>query len=226
MTCPDPETLAAMAEQCLDPGNRELLLDHVAGCDDCRHVLLILGGLKPAAIPVPGRFRPWIAWAAAAVLVISVAAVLFLGRRGDDPSTARTPPVPEAPRRDPEAPKPAPEVVPPKPESSPKTPEPKKTPAPEVPDPAPLPEPPVKPVLEKPEPPKDPAPVKPPPAPEPVKPATVTFVAVLDRLGRDVVVLRGAAPAPAQTCPELRDRQGLASLGARSVVVLGHAHQN
>src|SRR5688572_10597854 len=181
MVCPNPETLAATVEGRVDPAERDAVLNHAALCDDCRHALLILRTLAPSRSHPVLRFRPWMPWAAAAVFIFSVAALLRAGRE----QTPATPPLPTTrvtPPKEterPPAPKPPPPVVP-RPE------EPKPTPAPTIivdpppaPAPRPAPEPPVKP--------EEPAPVKPAPTPEPPRPTTVAIVATLERMEGEVL---------------------------------------
>lgn len=218
MSCPGPEILAAMAEQRLPAGERETVLDHLAGCDDCRHGLLVLGALKkPAAtIRIRPAARSWMPWAAAAaVFAVCVLAVVLSNRRPEEPTVVRTIPPKEDPRVEPERPKPVAPVEVPKPAPAPK---------PEVPAPAPkdpvMPTPPkpapVEP--ETPKPPVEPESVKPAPAPEPPKPATISVVAILDRAEGDVQV----AGAPAKAGQEIRPGQKIETRGARSWALLGY----
>src|SRR6185295_15326438 len=80
MTCPSPEIVAAMAEGRLGEADRDAFLDHAAGCDDCRHAVLILSTPKVAAAKVAPRAatRAWIPWAAAAAIAFSVLGLLLL----------------------------------------------------------------------------------------------------------------------------------------------------
>src|SRR5690349_1138630 len=80
MACPNPELLAAAVEGRIDPAERDAVLNHAAMCDDCRHSLLILRAIAPAQARPVLRFRPWMPWAAAAVFILSVAALLRWGR--------------------------------------------------------------------------------------------------------------------------------------------------
>lgn len=218
MTCPGPETLAAMAEQRLDAPERDAALDHAAGCDDCRHTLMILGGLKPAATVRLRRVeRPWIPWAAAAaVFAVCVLAVLLTSRRTEEPTTVRIPAPKEQPRPEPERPKPVVPVETPKPDPAPKRDDP--APAPKDPvtplPPKPTPEVPAKPAPERPAPPVEPTPEK----PAPPKPVTISVVAVLDRAEGEVFV--GGAPAKAGQ--EIRHAQGIECKGARSWALLSY----
>lgn len=216
MECPGPETLAAHAESRLSAAGRETVLDHLAGCDDCRQTLLILQSLRPAAA-LP-RFRSegrrWIPWAAAAaIFAVCIVGVLTLRP----------------------APMPAPEtaVYVPKTIEVPPAPQPTPTPKPVALDPVRPPErPPVRP--EEPTTPKPaPAPEAPTPAPEPPKPSlpaptpeapkstpTSVVVAVLGRVEGDVAVLSGTVRTPAKAGVELRQGDGLDSRGARSSAIL------
>src|SRR5437016_1411796 len=153
MTCPDAELLAAMAEGRLSGKDREALLDHAAGCDDCRQTLLIVG--TPRLVSRPAA-RTWIPWAAAAAFVVSVIGVLALGSatRREGPAGANAPRrIPEKVQPRPEPPKQAtvPSPEPRKPEELPRpaeNPIPRKVERPIVPD-SPVPP-------EKPQPPKEP----------------------------------------------------------------------
>ncbi|MBI3857795.1 MAG: FecR domain-containing protein [Planctomycetes bacterium] len=205
MACPDPEVLAAMAEGRLKSAERDALLDHAAGCDDCRHALLILGAPRPTAV------RNWVPWAAAAAFILAYLGLLYSGRevapKQEEHPAARTTP----PRREPERPEPPKPVEAPKPVVVPK----REEPAPLI--PAPLPP---TPTPEKPPAPEEPAPVKPPPAPEVPRPATVTVVALIDRFEGDVAVLSGATRTPAKAGQEIRQGDGVECRGLRSWALL------
>src|SRR5688500_10356132 len=119
MTCPNPELLAAAVEGRVDSAERDAVLNHAALCDDCRHALLILRTLAPVQAKPVLRLRPWMPWAAAAVFILSVAALLRAGREQTPTApptpTTRVTPVKEPERREPElppAPKPPSPVVP------------------------------------------------------------------------------------------------------------------
>src|SRR3954468_16632386 len=98
MACPRPELLAAMAEARLTPAERDALLDHAAGCDECRQTLLVLGGLKPAALT--RRLRPvdsrrWVPWvAAAALFILSIVGVLLIREEKTPETASRVTPIP------------------------------------------------------------------------------------------------------------------------------------
>src|SRR6185436_6813918 len=80
MTCPSPEIAAALAEGRLTDAERDAFLDHAAGCDDCRHIALILTAPKVATVrlaPSAAR-RGWIPWAAAAAIALSIVGLLLL----------------------------------------------------------------------------------------------------------------------------------------------------
>src|SRR3954471_2877654 len=98
MACPKPELLATMAEARLTPDERDAVLDHAAGCDECRQTLLVLGGLKPAAVTRrlrPGASRGWIPWAAAAALfILSVVGVLLITEEKKTETALRVAPKP------------------------------------------------------------------------------------------------------------------------------------
>src|SRR5262245_31011573 len=115
MACPNPELLAAAVEGRINPAERDAVLNHAALCDDCRHSLLILRAVAPAQANPVLRFRPWMPWAAAAVFILSVAALLRAGREQAPvtpaPITTRVTPPKEPERREP-APKPPTPVAP------------------------------------------------------------------------------------------------------------------
>jgi hypothetical protein len=84
--CPTEETLAAFADNQLDPAQRSAVIEHLATCGDCRELVMLAMDVKAseeldelprvAANVVPFRPRPW--WvpaagvAAAAVIVLSL----------------------------------------------------------------------------------------------------------------------------------------------------------
>jgi hypothetical protein len=220
MACPRPELLAAMAEARLTPDERDAVLDHAAGCDECRQTLLVLGGLKPAA--VTRRLRPvasrgWVPWAAAAALfILSVVGVLLIGEEKKTETALRVAPKPApAPEETPRLPGPA---DPPRPEIAPRkdVPAPEKAPAPV---PATAPEVPAPPAPEKPQ---LPAPTPVPPTPEPPKAATTVVVAMLSKLEGEVSVVAGTARTPAKPGQELRQGEGVECRGPRSWAVLSY----
>src|SRR5262245_10161488 len=140
MSCPSPEIVAAMAEGRLSEADRDAFLDHAAGCDDCRHSALILAAPKVTTAKfVPRRAtRPWIPWAAAAAVVLSIAGLLFLTTTpAPEKETVRVSPkvspTPESPKQ------PAPIETPKPPDPKPEpTPEPIKPPAPKPVEPEPV----------------------------------------------------------------------------------------
>ena len=221
MSCPSPETVAAMAEGRLNDADRDAFLDHAAGCDDCRHAALILT-TKVSTARIPARTsRPsWIPWAAAAALAISLVGLLLLATKpAPEQPTVRTTPKATIPV---EPPKPPPPVELPKP-PAPTPPAPvelPKPPAPKPVDPAPTPEPPVKPVPEKPAP--QPEPAKPAPTPEPAKPVTEAAVAAIHRLEGEVYVVNGQTRTPAKAGQDLRPGDGLECRGAQSWALVGY----
>jgi len=216
MRCPNPELLAALAEDRLDRHDRDALLEHAADCDDCRHTLLALGA-APARARVTVRARqPWIPWAVAAALFIAIVGLLALrGRPEDGPAPKPEAPIAEVPVNPeplpPEPPKPEP-VIPPRPE----TPKPLPPPEPKAPEEPLKPEekPPVVPA-----PTEKPAPEKP-PAPPPVRPPTMTVVAVLDRAEGEVFVLGATGRIAVKAGQSLRPGDGLECVGLRSVAQL------
>lgn len=221
MACPDPETLAALAENRLSPARRDPVLDHAASCDECRQTLLILGELRPAAVTRRLRpaGRPWLPWAAAAaIFTVCIIGVLLLRKDDPKPETAvRTIPKREEPRPEPvtpEPPKPTPPDAP-KPIVPPKRENPEPAPIqPPAPEPRPAPEVPVIPEPEK------PAPTPPAPAPEMPKPATAVVVAVLGKVEGDVAVISGPVRTPAKAGQELRALEGVECRGPRSWALL------
>ncbi|MBV8878862.1 MAG: FecR domain-containing protein, partial [Planctomycetaceae bacterium] len=221
MACPDAETLAALSEGRLTSSARESVLDHAASCDECRHALLVLGGLKPALATRRLRAAPraWLPWAAAAAIFAVCVAGVLLTRTEPKAETAVRPiphreePAPQPSR--PETPKPAPRTTP-----DPAVPDRREEPAlkpTKTPEPAPAPEVPAPSVPEKPPPPAPPA-----PAPEPAKPPTITIVAVLTRFEGDIAVLRGAARVAAKPGQDLQAGDGLECRGPRSWAVLSY----
>lgn len=170
--CPPPEAIAAFVAG----AREEDLLSHLSLCASCREDVIAArsgsGAAAPASLrhrlyhPVPrrGSVVPKLAVAAAILVALGIAAVLFWPGEQSPPPIARPKPAPvpkvekvPTPVPTPEPPPPAPEPPKPvpKPEAAP-TPEPVRTPA-APPAPTPEPVPPPKP------------PVAPPPAPE--KPA-------------------------------------------------------
>jgi len=222
MACPRPELLAAMAEARLTPDERDAVLDHAAGCDDCRQTLLVLGTLKPAAVTrrlQPVVSRRWIPWAAAAALfILSVVGVLLIGEEKKTQTVSRVLPKPvPAPSETPLPPAP---IEPLKPEPAPRkeapAPTPERAPAPV---PAPAPEVPAPPTPEKPQP---PAPVPPTPTPEPSKAVTTVVVAILNRFEGEVYVVAGPGRTPAKAGQELRQGEGVECRGLRSWALLSY----
>lgn len=217
MRCPNPELLAAFAEDQLDRHERETVLDHAADCDDCRHALLALGVRSRATVRVRSSARSWIPWAVAAALFIAIVGLLAL--RGH-PEPKPEGPVAEAPEKPeplppPEPPRPEP-VPPPRPES------PKPPPSPEPPKPKPPEEPAKpeeKPIVVPPETEK-PAPEKPPAPPATVRPPTLTVVAVLDRAEGEIHVLGPAGRIAVKAGQSLRPGDGLECAGAGTVARL------
>ncbi len=218
MVCPNPELLAALAEARLNPAERGTLLDHAAACGECRHTLLILGGLKSAS--ATRRLRPasrsWIPWAAAAaILALSVLGVLLI--RGEQKTETASRVIPRKEQLPQEPPTQTAPVDPPELKATPSkepAPQPRKAPAPE---PTATPEVPVPPAPEKP-----PPPVPLTPAPEPSKPVTAVVVAMLNRIEGDVLIVRGPARTPAKAGQDLRQGEGLECRGPRSWALLSY----
>jgi hypothetical protein len=81
---PDPNMLAAFAENALPASERNFLLQHLAQCFDCRELLsLSLPVLQAAPRPVQSPARSWLAWpvlrwAAAGACVVVVGAAVTL----------------------------------------------------------------------------------------------------------------------------------------------------
>ena len=218
MACPNPEVLAATVEGRVDPAERDAVLTHAAMCDDCRHALLILRAAAPSQARPVLRFRPWMPWAAAAVFILSVAALLRAGREQAPATqplpTTRVNPPKEPERREPDrapAPKPPPRIAP-RPE------EPKPTPAPTIVDPAPAPAPAPKPAPVPAVKPEEPAPVKPAPTPEPPRTTTVAVVATLERMEGEVLV----GKVPAKVGQPIRHGEGVETRGAHSWALLSY----
>lgn len=93
---PDADVLTAFAEQSLPAPERELVLQHVALCFDCREIIaLALPPLEavPAAATIPARSR-WLSWPAfrwglvAAGIVIVASLGVLQYRRSSAPSVA------------------------------------------------------------------------------------------------------------------------------------------
>jgi hypothetical protein len=221
MACPDPEFLAAMVEDRLDPQERQDLLDHASRCDACRETLLVLQSEQPAvARPRTTqrirRARPSGApWAVAAALALSVAGFFLIGERTRRRrSFARL--AGSRKRRQPDAPPPAPPsrlaaaptpVVPPP--AAPRVEAPlvveKRNPvAPEAPAPAPAP------TVEN-------------AAPRVPAPATVAVAATLDGVEGEVFVLGPGDPVRAAAGRVIHARDGLVCSGARSSALLAFA---
>lgn len=89
---PDPELLAAFAENGLLPGDRDMLLTHLAACTDCRDALY-LAMPEAEAQPVfqPSYKAPRLAlrWATLAASVIIVGAFLMTNREMFDQHSSR-----------------------------------------------------------------------------------------------------------------------------------------
>lgn len=233
MRCPNPELLAAAAEGRLDRTDAGAILDHAADCDDCRHSILILQSADSAqadARPRPAvrtRVAPRSAfpWAVAALLLMSVAALVILARPPappveeiETPKVAETP-VPPKPPEPRVAPLPAPQTPPSEPvrpveppvrkDPSP-GPKPEEKPAlPETPAPAP----PIPPVPPRPQ-------TQPPPPAESPKPPTVTVLATLDRADGEVFVTGAGGKTRAKAGQTLKSGEGLECDGARSLALV------
>jgi hypothetical protein len=227
MHCSSPEVLAALVENRLGPSERLAVLDHAAACDDCRHALLILNGVLPAASARPALVRSWVAWAAAAaVFALSMGGLLLLQRKPEpnEPGTAAVRPIPERPEPRPvPKPRPSPPPNPPRPDPAhPVDPPNSKGPARSEEKPPSAPVTPQPPIPQNPPPSNDPAPAPRPATPEPVKPATLTVVAAVTRVEGEVFVSRGAILERIQAAYELRQGEGLETKGPRSWAVLSY----
>lgn len=233
MTCPDLEFLSAMAEQRIDPRDREGILLHAADCDDCRRTLLVLGAdrtmiARPRiTIRVRTEARSWMPWAAAAALAVLFAGLLVFGRPRETPTAV----LEEARRLSPRTPEGAaeaaiPKTVPPvRPEAAPPgEPErPRVVPASEVPPATPK----GTPSTAEPLPVKTapPAPRKPrvPAAQPPPEAATTTVVATLVGLEGDVFVLGPAGRTRAKSAHSLLPGEGVECVGLRSGALVAFA---
>ncbi|MBI2923373.1 MAG: hypothetical protein HYY18_20135 [Planctomycetes bacterium] len=179
MPCPDPETLARLAEGTLAGAEFDAAQAHLAECEACREVLLVVIPEEKGTsrrIPLPRREFPRGLATAAAVLVAAGAFALRTALPEKKSTAAperlaqefkpQSSPLPE-----PEPPKPGPDV---EPEPPPDVPEP---PKPEPESEPPKPEPP------RPEPPRPEPPRPEPPKPEPTRAlAAVRFLDVTGRL--------------------------------------------
>src|SRR5262245_50509704 len=90
-SCPSSETLASAAAGGLEGPDREALLEHLGGCQDCAEELRLLAPFGPWADaaaarlqdgrPVRDRARPWWSrppvWAAAALVVLGLPLLLL-----------------------------------------------------------------------------------------------------------------------------------------------------
>jgi hypothetical protein len=224
MACPDPEVLAAMAEDLLDPRERDGVLDHAADCDDCRRTLLSLQSEPPAVARVRPTARVRAAapsrvpWAAAAALAISVAGLLLFASRTPAPPAE----APEARRVVPERiPDPSPSPAPlPAPENAAPLPvEPAPRPAPVAPKPA---EEPVPVPLPAPVPPT-PAPIeKPPTKATPPPTTTVAVVATLEGVEGEAFVLTSKGRVPANVGQAILPGEGVACDGVRGAALVSY----
>ena len=217
MTCPSPETVAAMAEGRLNDADRDAFLDHAAGCDDCRHAALILSTPKVTTARIAPRAattRSWMPWAAAAAVLVAFLGLLLLAtEHAQESKTVRvTPRKVEA--EPPKMPAPIEIPKPPAPKPEPPTPEPLQPPAPKP--IVPTPEPPVTPTPEKP----TPEPSKPAPMPEPAKPVTEVTIAALQRVEGEVFVVNGSSRTAAKAGQDLRSGDGLECRGSQSWAIV------
>jgi len=236
MRCPASDVLAAMAEDLLDPRERESVLDHAADCDDCRRTLLTLGSEMPAVsqarppLRIVAAPRSWVPWAVAAALAISIVGLLvFAGQHAPKPSgvlEARKDPESAEPRtvelpalRQQEAPpKPPPPLdpeprkeLPPKEKEEPR-PAPKDAPTPKAPEPPSTPDRPQPPSIDKPAPP-----------PEPSKAPTVTVVATLDAVEGEVFHLGPKGKTRAKAGETILPGEGVECVGVRSAALVAFA---
>ncbi|MBB5058759.1 hypothetical protein HDF16_003473 [Granulicella aggregans] len=85
---PDEDVLTAFAEGALLERERESVMEHLAGCSECREILSLTAAAAPEATvlhvvptgPTQKRWLPWLAAAAAVVLVSSAALIYVRGR--------------------------------------------------------------------------------------------------------------------------------------------------
>lgn len=100
---PDPDLLTAFAEKSLNDRERGQVLQHIAGCVDCRDVLsLAMPEIQPALAPGPKRSN-WLSWPvlrwgalAACVVVVSAAVTLHYEHPEPKPSVAEKAPAASA----------------------------------------------------------------------------------------------------------------------------------
>lgn len=100
---PEPELLAAFAEQALDQSERSLVLDHLARCAECRQIVeLALPEAEPERVSGSGFIWPrlslpvlrWGLGTAAVLALISVAVLRYEQRHGTQTELALTSPRP------------------------------------------------------------------------------------------------------------------------------------
>lgn len=101
---PSADLLAAFAEQALAAGEREKLLAHLAGCDNCRtvawHAMPESEEAQPVVVSAPSRGWSWSLawrWAGIAAGIVVIAGVAMLFRGGPGPAGERVASAPREP---------------------------------------------------------------------------------------------------------------------------------
>jgi len=80
---PTDEELGRFADGTLAASERAALVEHIAGCDDCRLIVANAAKLDSAAIEAAGNSRRW--WLAAAAAILIVATGVFITNARRDP---------------------------------------------------------------------------------------------------------------------------------------------
>ena len=99
---PDPDLLTAFAEKSLNDRERGQVLQHLAGCADCRDVLsFAMPEIQPALAPGPERSTwlswPVLRWGALAACVVVVSAAVTLRYEHREPARSVAEKAPAAP---------------------------------------------------------------------------------------------------------------------------------
>jgi hypothetical protein len=90
---PDPDVLTAFSERLLPAGERDVVLEHLARCGDCREIIaLALPETESVPSPVLEPRRSWfgsagLRWAIVAAGIVAVASVAFLEVRNHQTAT-------------------------------------------------------------------------------------------------------------------------------------------